>query len=416
MKTNRVIFHIDVNSAYLAWEAVERLKAGEPQDIRDIPSIVGGDPATRRGIVLSKSLPCKPYKIQTGESLYSALKKFPGLTIIPSRFGVYEKYSDNMMKYLDQFSDRVQPYSIDEAFIDYTFMEEHFGSPMEAADKIRNGIKEKFGFTVCIGVSSNKLLAKMATELRKPDFTNSLFPDEIEKMWALPIEELFMAGRATAPKLRRIGIETIGDLAHYDVKLLTPIFKSYAHVLWQYANGIDDSAVETQYAPAKSIGNSTTIPFDVNNFEDANRILLHLCESVGKRLRESNVAASVISVGIRNNSFQYYSRQMKIGAPTDSTSELYHYATQIFREGWKREPLRQLGVRAEKLNDSRVFQMTLFGDDDGREKQKTLDRSIDAIRGRFGDESVMRASFLCCENKSEHSLEKFSPFRSAGGL
>ncbi|MCL1883313.1 MAG: DNA polymerase IV [Defluviitaleaceae bacterium] len=416
MKSNRVIFHIDVNSAYLAWEAVERLKDGETQDIRNIPSIVGGDPATRRGIVLSKSLPCKPYKIQTGESLYSALKKFPELAIIPARFGVYEKYSDNMMHYLGRFSDRVQQYSIDEAFIDYTFMEEHFGSPIEAADKIRNGIKEKFGFTVCVGVSSNKLLAKMATELRKPDYTNTLFPNEIEKMWALPIEELFMAGRATAPKLRRIGIETIGDLAKYDVKLLTPIFKSYANILWQYANGIDESIVETQHAPAKSIGNSITIPFDVTGFEDANRVLLHLCESVGKRLRRSNVAASVISVGIRNSSFQYYSRQMKIGTPTDSTTELYRYAVQIFKEGWRREPVRQLGVRAEKLSSGRVFQMTLLDDDDGREKQKILDRSIDAIRGRFGDESLMRASFLCREKKSEHILEKFSPFRDTGGL
>ncbi|MDR0272304.1 MAG: DNA polymerase IV [Clostridiales bacterium] len=257
LKSNKVIFHIDVNSAYVAWEALERMKEGEERDIRDIPAVVGGDAATRRGIVLSKSLSCKPYKIQTGESLFSALKKFPGLEIFPARFGVYEKYSDEMMRYLSQFSDRIQQYSIDEAFVDYTYMEEHFGSPLEAADRIRNGIKNELGFTVCIGVSSNKLLAKMATEMRKPDFTNTLFPEEIEKMWALPIEELFMAGRATAPKLRRIGIETIGDLAHYDVKYLTPTFKSFSDVLWQYANGIDDSVVKANHGGAKSIGNST---------------------------------------------------------------------------------------------------------------------------------------------------------------
>jgi DNA polymerase-4 len=226
-----------------------------------------------------------------------------------------------------------------------------------------------------------------------------------------------MAGRATAPKLRRIGIETIGDLARYDMKHLTPIFKSFSHVLWQYANGIDDSSVKNSHAAAKSIGNSTTIPFDITCLEDADRVLLHLCESVGVRLRRGNYAANVISVGIRDNNFEYYSRQKKIGVPTDITTELYKIAAQIFREGWKREPIRQLGVRAEKLCDSRVRQMILGNENENfSEKQKTLDRAIDKIRIRFGDEAVMRASFLCRNAKESHSLEKFSPFRSTGGL
>ncbi|MCL2527390.1 MAG: DNA polymerase IV [Defluviitaleaceae bacterium] len=412
---NKIIFHIDVNSAFLAWEAITRLKEGEALDLRTVPSIVGGDPTTRRGIVLSKSHLCKPYKIQTGETLYSAIKKCPNLTIVPGRFKLYEEYSRNMMEYLGQFSDRVQQYSIDEAFVDYTFMEEHFGPPMEAADKIRKGIEETLGFTVCIGVSSNKLLAKMATELRKPNFTNSLFPHEIEKMWALPIEELFMAGRATAPKLRRIGIDTIGDLARYDVKYLTPHFKSFAHVLWQYANGIDASEVSASRGPAKSIGNSTTIPFDVTNYEDANRILLHLCEAIGARLRKNNFATTAISVGIRNNKFEYYSRQKKLMTPTDSTTAIYKNATQIFKEGWQKEPVRQLGIRTDKLTDSNYAQMTLFDQGD-TDKVKKLDQAVDTIRQRFGDESVMRASFLCRDTKKEHSLYKFSPFLSTGAL
>jgi len=411
----KAIFHIDVNSAFLAWEAIELLKEGATQDLRLIPAIVGGDPATRRGIVLSKSHPCKPYKIITGESLYTALKKCPELTIVPGRYHLYEKYSQNLLEYLGQYSDRVQQYSVDEAFVDYTHMEEHFGPPMVAADKIRNGLKEKYGYTVCVGVGPNKLLAKMATELRKPDFTNSLFPDEIEKMWALPIEELFMAGRATAPKLRRIGIQTIGDLAHYDVKYLVPHFKSHAHLLWRYANGIDDSEVVVSHGPAKSIGNSTTTPYDVIRHEDANRILLHLCESIGKRLRKSNVSAGVISVGIRNKSFEYYSHQKKISIPTDVTTELYRHTVQIFKEGWRREPIRQLGVRAEKLYGSQFAQISLF-DTGETEKLKKIDRSVDAIRERFGDQSIMRASFLCEGTKDGHSLDKFSPFRSTGGL
>ena len=412
-KSNKVIFHIDVNSAYLSWEAVERLKSGETVDVRNIPSIVGGDPLARRGIVLSKSLPCKPYKIQTGESLYSALTKCPHLAVIPARFHLYEQYSDNMMSYLRQFSDRVQQYSIDEAFVDYTFMEEHFGPPLEAADRIRKGIEQEFGFTVCIGLSSNKLLAKMATELRKPNFTNSLFPHEIEKMWALPIEELFMAGRATAPKLRHMGINTIGDLARFDVKYLLPHFKSFSYLLLAYANGIDDSELELEQGPAKSIGNSTTIPYDVSTHEDACRILLHLCESVGKRLRQSNAAASVVSVGFRDNMFEAYSHQRKIAMPTNSTTALYRHCADLFREGWRGKPVRQLGVRAEKLSDSRVSQLSLFGQGEA-DKNRKLDRSIDSIRERFGDEALMRASFLCRDSKENHSLYRFSPFRSTG--
>ena len=413
--SGKIIFHIDVNSAYLAWEAIKRLEEGETTDIRDIPAIVGGDPVLRRGIVLSKSLSCKPFKIQTGESLYSALSKCPHLTVVPARFGLYENYSDALIEYLRRFSDRVQQYSIDEAFVDYTYMEDHFGPPMEAADKIRTGIQKEFGYTVCIGVSSNKLLAKMATELRKPNYTNSLFPHEIEKMWALPIEELFMAGFATAPKLRKFGISTIGDLAHYNIKYLIPHFKSFAHVLWQYANGIDDSDVITESAAAKSIGNSTTIPYDVKDCDEANVILLSLCESVGMRLRKSGYSATVISVGIRTGNFEYYSKRKKISFPTDNTTDIYNYAKAIFKEGWRNEPVRQLGVQTSGLCSGGSGQLRLLGQESA-DRNRKLDRSVDEIRSRFGDSSVMRASYLCRRTREEYSLKKFSPFRSTGGL
>jgi len=479
-----VFFHIDVNSAYLAWESLERLAAGETLDLRTIPSIIGGDEESRRGIVLSKSLPCKPYGIQTGESLVSARKKCPNLVVIPASFGVYERYSDAMIEYLHQFSDRVQQYSIDEAFVDYTHMERHFGPPFEAADRIREGIRKEFGYTVCVGVGPNKLLAKMATELRKPDFTNTLMHNELDKMWGLPIEDLFMAGRATAPKLRQLGIQTIGDLARFDVRYLEPTFKSQSHTLWEYANGIDHSTVEPHHAPAKSVGNSTTIPYDITRYNDANRVLLHLCESTGKRLRRTGMAAGVISIGIRNNAFEYYSHQRKLTCPTDSTTEMYYHAVALFRDVWKREPIRQLGVRAEKLVDANYAQLSfeegrlpsesLFGYDtvddsyghgthsgfdmsngvlDGgaagdffgyttsrvrrdTDRQKKLDASIDAIRTRFGDEAVMRASFLRAFDrsddtpestshsdgfvsggkKSDFTLNRFSPFKATGGL
>ena len=442
-----VFFHIDVNSAYLAWEALERLAAGETLDLRTIPSIIGGDEESRRGIVLSKSLPCKPYGIQTGETLMSARKKCPGLVVIPASFDVYERYSDAMIEYLHQFSDRVQQYSIDEAFVDYTHMERHFGPPLAAADKIREGIYKEFGYTVCVGVGPNKLLAKMATELRKPNFTNSLMHHELDKMWRLPIEDLFMAGRATVPKLRQLGIQTIGDLARFDVRYLVPTFKSQSHTLWEYANGIDHSKIEPHHAPAKSVGNSTTIPYDITRYDDANRVLLHLCESTGKRLRRTGMAAGVVSIGIRNSAFEYYAHQRKLTCPTDSTTELYYHASALFRDVWKNEPVRQLGVRAEKLVDANYAQLSL---EEYRRPSKGMSKSIDAIRLRHGDEAVMRASFLrgvdfgdiecpvpvatrstrydttestshsdgfvSSGKKSDFTLNRFSPFRATGGL
>lgn len=414
---DRVFFHIDVNSAFLSWDAIERLKAGEELDIRTIPAIVGGDPTTRRGIVLSKSHPCKPYKILTGESLGSALKKCPFLTIIPGRFDLYQKHSNDLITFLGNFSDRIQQYSIDEAFIDYTHMEEHYGPPLVAADMIRNEIRQRFGFTVSIGVGPNKLLAKMATKLRKPDFTNSLFLHELEKMWVLPIEELFMAGRATAPKLRNIGIDTIGDLAKYDLKHLSPQIKSSvnAYMLWQYANGIDDSEISKNQSAAKSIGNSTTISYDVTSIEAASKELLLLCESVGKNLRENNYQTSVISIGVRNSSFDYYSCQEKFSIPTDSTQELHKHVMRIFKKGWRRDPIRQLGVRAEKLTDSRFTQISLL-DNGETDRVKRLDSAIDDIRRRFGNESVMRACFLSENPGQDLSLDKFSPFLATGRL
>jgi DNA polymerase-4 len=444
MKPTPFFFHIDVNSAYLAWESIERIKTGDLltatinnrqcviPDLRTVPSIVGGDAKSRRGIVLSKSHPCKPYGILTGEALPSAVRKCPGLVVVPARFGVYERYSNDMINYLHQFSDRVQQYSIDEAFLDYTHMERHFGPPLEAADKIRQGIMETFGFTVCVGVGPNKLLAKMATELRKPNFTNTLLDGEIEKMWVLPIEDLFMAGRATAPKLRQLGIQTIGDLARFDIKLLESIFKSYAHLLWEYANGIDRSKVEPYHEAAKSVGNSTTLPYDINRYDDANRVLLHLCESVGKRLRATKTAANVVSVGVRNSVFGYYSHQRKLVTPTDNTTELYRHATALFRECWRREPVRQLGFRAEKLSNSDYTQLSLFNGRSNIEKQKRLDSAIDAIRNRYGDQALMRAAFLRASaetdasshndnfntggKKSDYTLNRFSPFKATGGL
>lgn len=256
---NRIVFHIDVNSAYLSWEAVYRLQQGEKQDLRGIPSVVGGDPKTRHGIVLAKSIPAKKFKVKTGETLYSACQKCPNLTIISPSYGLYMKCSNALVSILKEYSSTVQRSSIDECFLDYTSMNKLMGSPMEAAHTIKDRIYKELGFTVNIGISTNKLLAKMASDFTKPNRVHTLFPHEVKsKMWPLPIEDLYMVGRATAPKLHKLGIYSIGDLATADIDLIKYRLKSHGIMIWNYANGLESSNVRVHnYIDRKGVGNST---------------------------------------------------------------------------------------------------------------------------------------------------------------
>lgn len=394
-KGNRMIFHIDVNSAYLSWEAVDRLQHGENIDLRDIPSVVGGDEASRHGIVLTKSIPAKKYGIKTGESLFEARNKCPNLVIVPPRYSLYMQCSNAMIELLKLYSPVIQRYSVDEVFLDYTGMQPHFGEPVTAAHTIKEHIKSELGFTVNIGISCNKLLAKMASELKKPDKVHTLFKEEIpEKMWPLPVEELFMVGSRTAPKLKKRGINTIGDLAKADIKLLQYYLKSHGTLIWNYANGIEDSPVKSGGSiPIKGLGNSTTIAFDVIDRHTAHMILLALVETVSMRLRDANYRTQLVSVSIKTNRFLHYSHQRKLLAPTDSTKEIYFIVCKLFDEAWKGEPIRHLGIRLSELCSNEFFQTSLFNMKD-YEKKRALDRSIDDIRLKYGSKALFRASFL----------------------
>ncbi len=263
----KIIFHIDVNSAFLSWEAVYRLAhCGEQLDLREAVSAVGGDTSLRHGIILAKSIPAKKYGIRTGEAIWQAKEKCPGLILVPPNYGLYERCSAAFMDILREYSDVVEQYSIDEAFIDMSASCHLFGTKEEAARQIRERIREELGFTVNIGISSNKLLAKMASDFRKPDRVHTLYPEEIQrKMWPLPVSELFFVGRATAKKLFSMGIRTIGELAVADPAWLKEILKKQGEVIWAFANGIDLSPVSAIPAANKGYGNSTTIPFDVED-------------------------------------------------------------------------------------------------------------------------------------------------------
>lgn len=395
-----IVMHIDANSAYLSWTAVNLLQNGYGTDIREIPSAIAGDPNNRHGIILAKSIPAKKYGITTGESLFEARRKCPELQVFPPEFDLYMKCSQEMFNILKEYSPLVQRYSVDECFLDYTLSERKFGDPVKTAYEIKDRIKNELGYTVNVGVSCNKLLAKMGSELKKPDRVHTLFPEEIEeKMWPLPVEELFMVGRATAKKLRKMGINTIGDLARTDVIYLKSLLKSHGELVWNYANGIDPSPVTVNdEIDQKGIGNSMTLKYDVTDRKEAKMFLLSLSERVGMRLRKHGFKAGLVSVTVKSSGFERYSHQMKLYTYTDSTTEIYKYACRLFDQCWKGEPIRLLGVSVTNFkNPDEPEQISMFGEEK-KEKEQALDKAIDAIRERYGQGAIIRGAFANHQN------------------
>lgn len=388
--SDRIIFHIDVNSAYLSWEAAYRIQHGSDTDLREIPSIVGGDQEKRRGIVLAKSIPAKSYGIITGETIHSAREKCPGLVVVPPNYHRYILASDAMVQLLKSYSPYIQRYSIDEVFLDYSNMERSF---VESSEEISKRVKTELGFTVNIGIGPNKLLAKMASDFSKPDRIHTLFHHEKqEKIWPLPVQELFMVGSRTARKLNGRGIFTIGQLACLDRDYIYSWLKKPGILIWEYANGIEDSPVRGGATPIKSVGNSTTLPFDVETKEEAHRVLLAISEMIGRRTRDLKMCGWVVSVSIKNHLFYSCSHQKKLATPTDSTDRIYTTASILFDQLWKGEPLRHLSISLSQLESSEFFQLSMLEPFD--KKNRDLDRTIDSLRSKFGQNSIYRSCFL----------------------
>lgn len=394
MSNLRSIFHIDANSAYLSWTAVSLLEKAYPIDIREVPAVISGNPENRHGIILAKSIPAKKFGISTGESLFEAKKKCPEVLVFPPDYDLYLSSSNAMFEILNEYTPRIQRYSIDECFLDYTESIRSFGEPIEVAYLIKERMKKELGFSVNIGVSVNKLLAKMGSELKKPDRVHTLYPNEIEnKLWPLPVGELFMVGRATVKKLKKININTIGALAKTDPLLLQTILKSHGLLIWNYANGIDDSQVIPNHEIIqKGIGNSTTIAYDITEKAEAMKVILGLTERVSMRLRKFGAMASLISISIKTDSFVRYSHQIQLQHNINTTSEIYKYACMLFNQCWKGEPIRHLGVSVSNFCNKEMQQLSLFDLRD-REELEQLEKAIDKIRQRFGDRAIMRAVF-----------------------
>ena len=394
----RVIFHVDANSAFLSWSAAYRVKVlGETEDLREVPSVVAGDKESRHSIILAKSGPAKKYGIQTGEPLFQALEKCPQLKVIPPDYPLYVEASRHFVEMLRQFSPQVQQYSIDEAWVDMTGTERIFGSPRLAAEKMRQRINDELGFTVNIGISSNKLLAKMAGDFEKPNKVHTLFPEEMEeKMWPLPVRDLFLVGPATEKKLKVYGIYTIGDLAKADVSILRRRLGKHGETIWHFANGRNADAVTPEPQENKGYGNSITTPKDVVTTEQAHQVLLSLCETVAARMRKDGKSGGCISIHIRTNDFSHASHQAVLLGATNITGEIFEAACRVFDELWDRvTPLRQLGVQMTRLSTEPYQQYDLFSSltPERYERKIRLDETVDALRDKFGEEIIRRAKF-----------------------
>ena len=391
----RIIFHIDVNNAFLSWSAVEMLKKGSKLDIRKIPSVVGGDESKRRGVVVAKSYPAKKAGITTGEPLYMARRKVDKLFVVQSNKEKYKEYSDKFYEILCKYTPVIERYSIDECFMDMTGMEMMFGNPVKLAYKIKDEIYNTLGFTVNVGVANSKVCAKMASDFEKPNKVHTLFIDEIkEKMWPLKVDDLFMVGKSSSKKLHELGINTIEDLAKADVNLLTRHFKSMGKMMHEYANGIDDSNVEKPVAKNQGIGHSTTLPEDVDNIVDLKRVLRKLSDMVGIRLREEKKYATVISVQLRNSNFFNYQHQKKLVNPISSNEDIYENACLLLKEMWNSDPIRLVGLRVSDFTDKTYEQISLFEEVGKTKKRDKVQKAVDEINKKYGNNTIKSAALF----------------------
>lgn len=394
----RQILHVDVNNAFLSWTAVHMLKNGASVDIRTIPSIIGGDEERRSGIVLAKSPIAKKFGIVTGEPIYFAKKKCNKLEVFSGDFEVFKKYSDDLYNLLSEYTDIIERFSIDECFMDLT----HFLNGrklLDVAYEINSRIEKELGFTVNVGVSTNKLLAKMASDFEKPNKVHTLFEYEIEdKMWPLPVSELFMIGKKTVPKLYNLRIKTIGDLAKLDKEFLIKKFGKFGLLMWNNANGIDEEEVNNKIEVPKSIGNSVTLPSDIKSIDEIFKVIIALCEQVTYRLRKHNLVANTVNVQLRTKDFENYSHQKQLKLATASTKEILETSKEILIEMYKNEPIRLVGLKVDNLENKDELQLSLFSNDCKQEKQEKLDTVLDNLKNKYGYNSVTRAGELEIKN------------------
>ena len=391
----RIIFHVDVNNAFLSWTAIYLLDHGYEIDIRTIPSVIGGDEKDRHGVVVAKSPVAKKMGVKSAEPIYQAKKKCPNLQVFPANHDWYRIESKKFKDYLRQYSPDIEEFSIDECFIDMTGTNYLYKDYIKLAYKIKNDIKEQFGFTVNVGVGNNKLCAKMASDFEKPDKVHTLFKDEIvTKLWPLDVGDLFMVGKKTTEQLRSMNINTVGELAHTDYKKLVKVFKEQqAEYLRNASWGIDNSEVnEANYHKNNSISTTETLPHDSADEDKLKEYLLLQTERVTRELREKNKYTNTVAVIYKDRNFNSYSAQEKLSNPTNDTKEIYKKVVEIFEKNFKKEPLRLIGVRLSDLSEKKNEQISIFEIEDKKEDNSTIQKTIDELNKKFGQDLVISAS------------------------
>ena len=392
---NRIILHVDVNNAFLSWTAVWMLNNGYKKDIRERYAIIGGDETERRGIVLAKSNPCKKKGVITAEPIYSARRKCPYLEVYKPNFEIYRYFSDKMYEYLCTYTDVIERYSIDECFLDYTNSVNLFGDPVKIAYKIKDDIYNMFGFTVNVGVGNNKLLAKIASDFEKPNKVHTLFSNEIvEKMHPLPVEDLFMIGKATSKKLSEMNIKTIGELAMFPLENLNKRFKSMGKMIHDYANGIDNSPVYYEREMVKSISSSTVLPYNYRDINMIYNVIRKLSSDIGKKLRNNKLYADTIGIWFKYNYFDKFSRQEKLDVSIATDEEIYNNSIKIFNDIWNHEDgIRSICVFVSGLSSERKKQLSIFDIDiDDNDSSDKLQGVIDDIKNKYGDDIIKFAN------------------------
>ena len=411
---NRIIFHIDVNSAFLSWEAARRIKNGE-LDIRKIVSCIGGDPNTRRGVVLAKSNEAKRFGVKTGESLSFSLRKCPQLQIYRPDFKLYSSCSKAFKNICKLYSPTIEEFSIDECFLDMTGIASSFSQAINLAHKIKDRIKNELDFTVNVGIGENKLCAKMASDFEKPDKVHTLFQSEVPtKMWPLPVGDLLFVGKASAKKLNSLRIYKIGQLANTKIEFLTKHFGNkrslYMH---NFANAVDNSPVVSERPEPKGYSNSVTLEENLTSIKGANTVLLALADTVTEHMRKDGNKAHSISVGIRFLNFQNQTHQMSFSEPLSTTNEVYEAAKKLLCELWRgRRPIRLISISLTNLTKLGGCKQLSFFDkpsqqvESVKKSDEKVNKVIDNLRQKYGFNVIKRCGVMKLESEIEEKFNK----------
>lgn len=388
---DRIIMHIDVNNAFLSWSALDLLMRGHPYDIRYTEAIIGGDEKSRHGIVLAKSMVAKSRGVKTAETIKEARRKCRNLEIYPPNFNFYKYMSHKMFELISKYTPDIEILSIDECFIDYGKIKKIYGDPIKFAYSLKKEIKKTLGFTVNIGIANNKLCAKMASDFLKPDRVHTLFDNEvIDKMYPLPIGDLYGIGKKTSEKLIKLNIKTIGDLANFDINILSKYFKNQAGKMINSAKGIDDSVIITKKRERISISKSITLPYNLNTIEEINKIIYKLVKSICESLKKQGKYASVVGVQLKDKNFITYSHQKKLLNVSNDVNDIYEISKKILKEMFKEEPIRLVGISINKIVSSNNYQISMFDNIEEKEIDYKLDEVINKINHTYGNNTISK--------------------------